>query len=70
MNFTGITFIEAARSRHVWWKVVGIDERIRLVREAVGDRLGRLELSAQIQRVIVTDHRRHAAEELRRRGRS
>ena len=37
-----------------------------MVREAAGERLGRLELSAQIQRVIVTDHRREAAEELQK----
>jgi len=49
------------------WKVTGVDERIRLVRGAARQRFDRLELSAQIQRVIVTDHRREAAEELQKR---
>lgn len=67
VNFTGITFTRGGTKPDMsGWKVAGIDERIRLVREAAGDRLGRLELSAQIQRVIVTDHRRHAAEELQK----
>ena len=49
------------------WKVAGIDERIRLLRAAAGARYDHLELSAQIQRVIVTDKRREAAEELQKR---
>jgi hypothetical protein len=45
--------------------VAGVDERVRLVREvAGGDRFSRLELNALVQRVIVTDDRRRAAEEL------
>jgi probable F420-dependent oxidoreductase len=46
------------------WKVAGIEERMQLVREAAGDRYNRLELNALVQRVVVTDNRRHAAEEL------
>jgi probable F420-dependent oxidoreductase len=45
----------------------GVDERVQLVREAAGDRYERLELSALVQRVVMTDHRRQAAEELARR---
>ena len=37
---------------------------MQLIREAAGDRYDRLELNALVQRVVVTDNRRHAAEEL------
>jgi hypothetical protein len=37
---------------------------VQLVREAAGDRFDRLELSALVQRVVVTDDQRQAAEEL------
>jgi len=37
---------------------------VKLVREAAGDRFHHLELSALVQRVIVTDDRRRQAEEL------
>ena len=37
---------------------------MQLIREAAGDRYDHLELNALVQRVVVTDHRRHAAEEL------
>ena len=67
VNFTGITFTRGGTTPDLsGWKVAGFDERVRVVREAAGERLGRLELSAQIQRVIVTDHRREAAEELQK----
>jgi probable F420-dependent oxidoreductase len=46
------------------WRVAGIEERMQLIREAAGDRYDRLELNALVQRVVVTDNRRHAAEEL------
>jgi predicted 3-demethylubiquinone-9 3-methyltransferase (glyoxalase superfamily) len=36
------------------------------VREAAGARIDRLELSALLQRVLVTEHRRQAAEEMTR----
>ena len=42
-----------------------VDERVQLVREtAGGDRYARLELNALVQRVVVTNDRRSAAEEL------
>ena len=41
--------------------------RLRLVREAAGARFDQLELNALLQRVIVTDDRRAAAEELAQR---
>jgi hypothetical protein len=37
---------------------------VQLVREAAGDRYPRLELNALVQRVVVTDHRLQAAQEL------
>jgi len=46
------------------WKIAGLDARVQLVREAAGDRYDSLELNALVQRVVVTDNRRHAAEEL------
>jgi hypothetical protein len=46
---------------------VGIDERVRLIREMAGDRFPQLEFNALLQRVIVTADRRNAAEELTRR---
>ena len=68
VNFTGITFTSGGTVPDMdGWKVAGVDERIRLVRGAARQRFDRLELSAQIQRVIVTDHRREAAEELQKR---
>lgn len=41
-----------------------MDEKIRWVREAAGERFDALELHALIQRVIITDDRQHAAESL------
>ena len=67
VNLTGFTFTRGGTGLDMsGWKVEGIEERLRVVREAAGPRIGSLELSAQIQRVIVTDHRRQAAEELQK----
>jgi probable F420-dependent oxidoreductase len=67
VNLTGITFTQGGTTHDMsGWKAGGIDERMRVVREAAGARFDRLELSAQIQRVIVTDSRREAAEELQK----
>ena len=46
------------------WRTPGVDERVALVRAAAGDRGGTPELCALVQRVVVTDDRRRAAEEL------
>jgi hypothetical protein len=43
----------------------GLEDRIARVRERAGSRFGSLELNVLIQRVIVTDDRRAAAEGLR-----
>ena len=68
VNFTGITFTRGGTVPDMTgWKVAGVDERMRMVREAARQRFDRLELSAQIQRVIVTDRRREAAAELQKR---
>jgi len=67
VNLTGITFTRGGTSPDMsGWKVAGVDERLRVIRQAAGPRFGRLELSAQIQRVVVTDRRREAAEDLRK----
>jgi probable F420-dependent oxidoreductase len=67
VNLTGITFTQGGTTHDMsGWKVGGIDERLRVVREAAGTRFDQLELSAQIQRVIVTENRRGAAEELQK----
>jgi probable F420-dependent oxidoreductase len=50
------------------WRASSIDERMRLIRETAGaERFADIELSALVQRVVVTDHRDNAAEELTRR---
>jgi probable F420-dependent oxidoreductase len=47
------------------WRVSSVDERIKLIREAAGEeRYAQLEINALLQRVIVTNDRRRAAEEL------
>jgi len=67
VNFTGISFIRGGTALDMsGWRVAGVDERLRMVREAAGARFDRLELSVQVQRVIVTERRREAAEELQR----
>jgi probable F420-dependent oxidoreductase len=51
------------------WRVSGVDERVRLVREVAGiERYARLELNALVQQVVVTDDRRRAAEKLTNRS--
>jgi len=67
VGFSGITFQSGGASPPdlSGWRVSAIDDRIKLVREIAGPiRFAQLELNALIQRVIVTDDRRRAAEEL------
>jgi probable F420-dependent oxidoreductase len=67
VNLTGVTFTQGGTTLDMsGWKVAGVDERLRVIRDAAGGRFGALELSAQIQRVIVTDRPREAAEELQK----
>ncbi len=68
VGLTGIAFRRGGAVRDVSdWKAAVVDERVQLVREAAGDRYDCLELNALVQRVVVTDDRRTAAEELARR---
>ena len=70
VGFSGITFRNggAAPPDVSAWRAAAVGERVRLVREAAGeDRFARLELNALVQRVIVTEDRYAAAEELVRR---
>jgi probable F420-dependent oxidoreductase len=47
------------------WRAAAVDERIELIRTvAGGERFAKIEIEALVQRVIVTDDRRAAAEEL------
>jgi probable F420-dependent oxidoreductase len=63
VGLTGITFRRGGTEPDVSdFRASVVDERVRLVRETAGDRS--LELNALVQRVIVTDDRRKAAEEL------
>jgi len=63
VGLTGITFRGGGKEPDVSdFRASVVDERVRLVRETAGDRS--LELNALVQRVIVTDDRRKAAEEL------
>jgi probable F420-dependent oxidoreductase len=65
VGLTGITFRAGGTEPDLSaWKTAAVDERALLVREAAGDRYDHLELSALVQRVVVTDDPRHAAEEL------
>jgi probable F420-dependent oxidoreductase len=68
VGLSGITFRQGGTAPDVSrWRTAAVDERLRIVREAAGDRYDRLELNALVQRVIVTDDRRQAAEDLARR---
>lgn len=67
VGFSGITF----RGGGVLppdlssWRLSGVDERVRLVGETAGEeQFARLGLNALLQRVVLTDHRGSAAEEL------
>jgi probable F420-dependent oxidoreductase len=65
VGLSGITFRRGGAEPDLsGWRAAGVDARVQLVREAAGDRYDRLELNALLQRVIVTDDRRQAAEEL------
>jgi probable F420-dependent oxidoreductase len=67
VGLTGISFRRGGTEPDLsGFRAAGVDERLRLVREAAGDRFDRLELNALVQRVIVTERRREAAEELAR----
>ena len=68
VGLSGITFRrDGVEPDLSGWRTAGVDQRVQLVRKAAGDRYERLELNALVQRVVVTDSRRQAAEELARR---
>jgi len=65
VGLTGIAFRHGGQEPDVSdFRAAVVDERVRLVRETAADRFDRLELNALVQRVVVTDDRRKAAEEL------
>ena len=67
VGFSGITFRKggAAPPDLSAWRASAVDERVELVRKAAGEeRFAQLELSALVQRVVVTKDRRAAAKEL------
>jgi probable F420-dependent oxidoreductase len=67
VGFSGITFRDGGATPPdlSGWTQSGVDDRVRLVREVAGEeRYDRIELNALVQRVVVTDDRRKAAEEL------
>ena len=64
---SGITFRRGGAAPDIsGWRVSEIDKRVQLIRNVAGDRYGRLELNVLVQRVVVTNYRRKAAEELAR----
>jgi probable F420-dependent oxidoreductase len=68
VGLSGITFRRGGADPDLsGWSMAAVDERLRLVREAAGDRYDRLELNALVQRVVVTNDRRKGAGELARR---
>lgn len=68
VGLSGITFRSGGAERDLTgWRAAGVQDRLRLIRETAGERFVQLELSALVQRVVVTDNRRAAAEELARR---
>jgi probable F420-dependent oxidoreductase len=65
VGLSGITFRRGGVAPDLSsWRVSGIDEQVQLVREAAGERYARLEVNALVQRVVVTDDRHQATEEL------
>ncbi|HEU5196427.1 MAG TPA: TIGR03621 family F420-dependent LLM class oxidoreductase [Methylomirabilota bacterium] len=64
---TGVTFSQGGTGRDFsGFTAEGTDERLRWISDAAGERAGRIELNALIQRVLVTDDPLKAAEELAR----
>jgi len=65
VGLTGVAFRRGGAEPDVAdFRAAIVDERVAFVREVAGARVEQLELSALVQRVIVTDDRRKAAEEL------
>lgn len=67
VGFSGITFKSggAVSPDLSGWRPSSVDERVQRIRDVAGEeRYARLELNALVQRVVVTDDRHRAAEEL------
>jgi probable F420-dependent oxidoreductase len=65
VGLTGITFARGGTEPEMaGFRAAGVTERVELVRAAAGARADALELSALVQRVILTEDRRGAAAEL------
>ena len=65
VGLTGISFRPGDQGPELsGWTVTGVEERLQRIRATAGARYERLELSALVQRVEVTDHRDSAAEDL------
>jgi probable F420-dependent oxidoreductase len=67
VGLSGLTFRQggAVPADVSAWRVAAIDEKLALIRAAAGEaRYADLELNVLVQRVIVTDQRRSAAEDL------
>src|SRR5215472_12882870 len=63
VGLSGITFRGGGAAPDIsGWRVSEIDKRTRLIRDVSGDRHQGLELGALVQRVVVTNDRRKAAE--------
>jgi probable F420-dependent oxidoreductase len=68
VGFTGITFRQGGTQPDVSaWRTATVDERLAVVRQSAGERYEHLELNALVQRVVVTDDRYRAAQELAKR---
>ncbi|MGH7030961.1 MAG: LLM class F420-dependent oxidoreductase [Stellaceae bacterium] len=67
VGLSGITFRHGGTAPDPsGWRASSVDDRVRLVREIAGDRYPKPELNVLVQRVVVIDDRRRAAEELAR----
>ena len=65
VGLTGIAFRRGGAQPDVSdFRPTAVDERVRLLRETAAGRFEQLELNALVQRVIVTDDRHKAAQEL------
>ncbi|HEV2100800.1 MAG TPA: LLM class F420-dependent oxidoreductase, partial [Stellaceae bacterium] len=65
VGFSGITFRRGGTAPDLTgWKAAEVDMRTRLVQKAAGARWAQLELNLLIQRVVVVEDRKRAAEEL------
>jgi probable F420-dependent oxidoreductase len=68
VGLTGLGFPKGATQVDVsGCKPERVDERVAWVREQAGERFDQIELNALVQRVVITDDRQQAAEELRER---